>query len=578
MVKRFLYIKSILFLVVMLAAVVVSGQALAANITVKVDRNPVRMDESFHLTYEADSNVDDPDFSVLNKDFEILNSSQSTNMRMVNGSWSLKKSWNLALMSKKSGVVTVPPVPFGNETSPALRITVNKSSSGPQKPGDPGASIYMEVETNVKQAWVQSEIIYTIRLYSNIPVGQPTLSQPTTDNADTIFFKLGGVKNYDVFRRGERYAVSELKFAAFAQHSGELTFKPVLFQGLISNNRAPQSFFDTFMQQQGTMKRLRSDPVTVKINPVPAGQDVSKWLPAQDVTLVEQWSDDIANLKAGEPVTRTISLVAKGLTAEQLPDIKMADIPGLQQYADQPTLKNDKNETGVTGSRTMKTALIPSHSGDYTLPAVSVSWWNTATGKTETATLPEHVLHVTGVANTLANPPPATTAQPNTNAPATNASAPSIAPLKIVDTLSIDHWRWLSIGLGCGWLLTTLVLVFWRRRRSPATTGKQRSLSRLASEVLKQCATSQPAQTRLALLDWANARWPSTHIANLADVAQHCHAELGEAIRELSVALYSASPQAWQGQRLADAFNKYRDSAPSDRAQNPADSLEPLYK
>jgi hypothetical protein len=573
MVKRFLYIKSILFL----AAMIVCGQALAANITVKVDRNPVHMDESFHLIYEADSNVDDPDFSVLNKDFEILNSSQSTNMRSVNGSWSLKKSWNLAVMSKKSGVITVPPVPFGNEMSPALRITVSKSSSAPQKPGDSGASIYMEVETNVKQAWVQSEIIYTIRLYSNIPVGQPTLSQPKTDNPDTIFFKLGGVKNYDAFRNGERYAVSELKFAAFPQHSGELTFEPVLFQGLISNNQGPQSFFDTFMQQ-GTMKRLRSKPVTVKIKPVPAGQDESKWLPAQHVTLVEQWSADIDHLKAGEPVTRTISLVAKGLSAEQLPNIKIADIPGLQQYADQPALKNDKSESGVTGTRTMKTALIPGHSGDYTLPAVSISWWNTATGKTETATLPEHVLHVTGVANTLANPPAAATPQPNTNTAAGNASAPTIAPLKIVDTASTNHWRWLSIGLGCGWLLTTLVLLFWRRRQSPATPVKQRSLSRLASEVQKQCAANQPAQTRQALLDWANVRWPSTHIANLADVAQQCHAELGEAIRELSAALYSASPQAWQGQRLVDAFNQYRDSAPSDRSHNPADSLEPLYK
>ena len=89
MVKRLLNIGSIL----LLAFMFVFGQAQAANITVKVDRNPVHMDESFHLTYDADSNVSDPDFSVLNNDFDILNSSQSTNMRMINGNWSLQKSW-----------------------------------------------------------------------------------------------------------------------------------------------------------------------------------------------------------------------------------------------------------------------------------------------------------------------------------------------------------------------------------------------------------------------------------------------------------------------------------------------------
>ncbi|MBT8130573.1 MAG: BatD family protein, partial [Gammaproteobacteria bacterium] len=65
---------------------------MAANITARLSHNPVSLDETFHLIYEADSNVDgEPDFSVLTKDFEILSSSQSTNMRSVNGQWSLKK-------------------------------------------------------------------------------------------------------------------------------------------------------------------------------------------------------------------------------------------------------------------------------------------------------------------------------------------------------------------------------------------------------------------------------------------------------------------------------------------------------
>ena len=75
----------------LIALLILSGPVLAtANITARLDRNPVSLDESFHLVYEADSDVDDPDFSVLDHDFEILSSSQSTNMRSINGSWSLK--------------------------------------------------------------------------------------------------------------------------------------------------------------------------------------------------------------------------------------------------------------------------------------------------------------------------------------------------------------------------------------------------------------------------------------------------------------------------------------------------------
>ncbi len=77
---------------------------------------------------KADSNVDDPDFSALTQNFDILNSSQSTNMRSINGNWSLKKSWDLALISKAAGIFTIPPIPFGNDMSPSLRITVKHSN------------------------------------------------------------------------------------------------------------------------------------------------------------------------------------------------------------------------------------------------------------------------------------------------------------------------------------------------------------------------------------------------------------------------------------------------------------------
>jgi hypothetical protein len=556
-----------------LSGMIVFRPALAANITAKLDRNPVQMDESFHLIYEADSNVDDPDFSVLSKDFDILNSSQSTNMRSINGNWSLKKTWDLALMSKQAGVFTIPPIPFGNEMSPALRITVKNSvsSTAPQKPGDPGANIFIEVDTDVKQAWMRQQIIYTIRLFSNIPVGRPTLSQPETDDPDTIFFKLGDVNNYEAFRNGERYAVSELKFAAFAQHSGELTFKPVLFEGLIATGQ-PRSLFDTF-NQRGITKRLRSAAVTVKINPIPADQDASKWLPASQLTLVEEWSSDISQLKAGEPITRTISLIAKGLTAEQLPDIKTADIQGLKQYPDQASLSNDHSNSGVTGTRIMKTALIPSQSGDYTLPAMNISWWNTSTGKAEVATLPAEVLHVSGVANILANPPaaqaPAKTVAPSVAAATTSAAANN-------NDVPADVWRWLSLALGIAWLLT-IVLMFWLRQRQPRRTDKQPSLNRLARAVHKHAAANQPAETRQALIDWARARWPEAQISNLAELAQHSNAELGKAIRELNAALYSAAPEHWQGQALVAAFNQHKDAGTGDSGTAQS-ALEPLYK
>ncbi len=416
---------------------------------------------------------------------------------------------------------------------------------------------------------MQSQIVYTIRLFSNIPVGRPTLSEPETDNPDTIFFKLGDVNNYEAFRNGERFAVSELKFAAFAQHSGELTFKPVLFEGLVSSGK-PRSLFDS-LTQRGTVKRLRSKPVSVKIKPIPAQQDVSQWLPANQITLVEEWSDDITALRAGEPVTRTITLIAKGLTAEQLPELKFADIKGLKQYPDQAAQENENTSEGVIGTRTMKVALIPGARGEYRLPALNIPWWNTQTGKAEMATLPETVLRVSGVANILSNPPQL---QTPVTAPAQNQPAATAG--SVVEDPRAEYWRGLSIALGIGWILT-LILLLRKRAGTPRPSNKTASLATLARAVQKHSKANQPSETRQALLDWAKTKWPLAHIANLADVAQHCDAELGAAIRALNSALYSATPGHWQGEALASAFSRFRDT-PDTGGRTPGATLEPLYK
>ena len=80
------YVSSFALILILLGSLI-SAVAQAASITVSTSRNPVALDDSFHLIYEANSSVDDdPDFSPIYKNFDILSSSQSTNMRSVNGS------------------------------------------------------------------------------------------------------------------------------------------------------------------------------------------------------------------------------------------------------------------------------------------------------------------------------------------------------------------------------------------------------------------------------------------------------------------------------------------------------------
>ena len=147
--------------VLLLITVFTASVSQATNITVTTSHNPVTLNGSFHLVYEADSDVDDePDFSPIYQYFDVLNSGQSTNMRFINGDYSLKKSWDLAVIAKKAGKFTIPPIAFGKDISPAIQITVGDNTSSnnvsPNNHSTIAAEIFLESELDKKQGWVQS--------------------------------------------------------------------------------------------------------------------------------------------------------------------------------------------------------------------------------------------------------------------------------------------------------------------------------------------------------------------------------------------------------------------------------------
>ena len=558
--------------VIGLLLLLITTQALAAaNITVRLSHNPVSLDESFHLIYETDTSVDDdPDFTALEKDFEILSSSLSTNMRSVNGKWSLKKSWDLTLISKDAGIFTIPSIPFGRDLSPAVRVTVKPAGTYEAPGGDSSLKpFFIEVYVDKKQAWVQSEIIYTIRFFTNVHISRPTLSEPETSDPDARIEKLGEVSNYQKLINGVRYSVSELRFAVYPQHSGTLTFKPVLFEGRVSKGRT-NSLFDQFMKS-GTLKRVRSKGISIKIKPRPSNIAVDEWLPAESVSLQEDWSEDISQLKTGEPVTRTITVIAKGQPAEQLPELGMNAVDGLKQYPDKPLSENDAKRDGITGTREIKIAMIPTQAGRYIIPEVVIPWWNTRTGQQQLARLPQLELEAVGLADTSPLQPPVL--QPDTATPAQQPSPKTI----VREITSAGYWPWLSLALAIGWVTTT-VLYFNKRRHPEQQPQKIKpDFTGLESAVGSACTRADAEAAKDALLAWAAARWPERPVNNLSELARRSSTELGEQVRALNSHLYSSSAASWNRNALLKAFKVFT-SAKETTHREKATPLEPLYK
>ncbi len=566
-----------------------SNQSYAVNITVKVSHNPISLDDSFHLIYEADSSVDgNPDFSPLEKYFDILNSSQSTNMRLINGNYSLKKTWDLALMPRDIGSFTVPPISFGKDKSPSIHITITNSvtpnSTLPNGQASIPAKIFLESSVNKKTAHVQEQIIYSVRLLRTVNITGASLSTPTTSDPDAIIQRLGKDSSYQTTRHGIRYDVIERRYVIYPQHSGTLTIKPVTFQGRV-NAMQPRTIFDQF-GMSGQLKQLRSPAVKLSIKAKPANISSRNWLPASKLSLHDNWSADIHHAKTGNPITRTITITAAGQTGDFLPGLKFNNVANLKQYPDKAVTKDQTTSNGITGQKQIKIAMIPARPGNYVLPEIKLPWWNTRTHREEVATLPATTLHVSGAVQTTQS-----TLPPQTPAPTGNRTAPSSSPLPVALQNNSYLWKWISLVLAAGWLLT-LIYLFATRRRSTASVTTEKKISSPAltaketttreKAVLQACKQNQPETIKNALLAWAQAYWPQQHISSLSQLSALCSPGLKQEIILLNQALYD--PQTRQSglssthtKALADAFKQFRTSHKKSK-QADETVLEPLYK
>lgn len=554
----------------------ISSITYAANITVKSSRNPIALDDSFHLIYEADSNVDgEPNFNPIYQHFDVLSSSQSTNMRSINGSWSLQKTWDLSVIAKDIGVITVPAISFGSDISPSIRITVQNSSSSNSATSNGQstvpAKIFLESSIDKKQGWVQSQFIYTIRLLRTVSITGASIDKPTLSDPDAIIHQLTE-DNYQTSRNGIRYEVFERHYAIYPQKSGKIKINPSRFEGRINSTQS-RSLFDQF-RMIGQTKRLHSDAITLDVQAAPSTINLQDWLPSSSVSIYQDWSDDIKNIKTGEPITRTITIAAEGLTAIQLPDLSFNDIDNLKQYPDKAVTEDKPDSNGITGLKQFKVALIPAQAGSYTLPRIKLQWWNTKTNKKEYTEIPEVVLTSIGQGNVAQTLP---TISITTQQEAKSTEDPE-KTVTIVRDESQTHWKWLTFIFATAWLITLILLLKKTKANHTVITKKtSASTKNLSSQIIKHAKQNNSHDVKSALIEWAKVFYHNNSLTNLSQITNLCSEPLKTEIRQLNHILYSDNKENWRGDNLLKAFISEQANSKMKPKKN-ASTLKPLYK
>lgn len=550
------------------------SNASAATIQVELDRKKISLNESFTLVFTSDGSEDgNPDFTPLEQLFEVHGQNESSKMSFINGEITKIKQWTLTLMGKQPGFFNIPSIQFGKDRSPSLRIDIEKTPTA--KTGQASEALFLEVSASPETVYVQAQIIYTLRLYFSVNLLSAKLSEPDLSDSDAVIEKLGEDREFETTLQNRRYRVIERRYAIFPQRSGQFTIPPISFAGQLASRS--RSNFSPF-PGGGAIKRLRSRAIQLEVKPVPQDKIRGRWLPAKKLRLVEVWpgntDDDVKTPLAGEPLTWTITLMADGLTAAQLPEIEPILPSGIKSYPEQAILNNEKRDDSIIGIRQEKIDLIPGKAGSYRLPAIEIPWWNTITETMEMAHLPARQIEV-AAPEKMDHP---TGSVPLPSAPSANVTDGDHRGAEgfPASGRGAGFWSWISLILGVGWVIT-LVAWWGSRQKSTADLASVSELippnmKQLNRQLKKACEGNEAKKVKDALLSWGHVFWPGQTLS-LGEIKKRVSATLSKEIEVLNTSLYGKQASDWDnGPTLWEAFEQNQ----RDAKKSPAKKQEGL--
>jgi len=554
--------------------------SIAADIKVSIDRAKIQLNETFTLVFEANDDVDEnPDFSPLEKDFQILNQSTSSNISLINGKYTKSLRWNVSLIALREGNITIPSIKFGADKSPSYQITISPIQKSNGKSGEEFIS---ELEVSTNSAYPQSQIIVTQRMLSSRNINGYEFSSLKFTGVEVSQEALGELKQYQTKRGETPYLVLEQSFAIYPQASGTLNIEPSIASARIALNNRSQ--FNSFRSNSKTVRRV-SENKTINVKPVPSSFKGKHWLPAKEVQLVDEFPE-AQTFNAGEPITRTLSLLVDGQSASQLPEFSIQEINNLKQYPDKPALNDNTDDNGITGIQQIKVAIIPSQEGSYTLPAISIPWWNTSTDKMEIASIPARTFTV-GQAGGISTPDPATTTtKPDINTTVTPVESNTpLTPCIQAQTTTPDTgsltWKVISLLLFIAWLITLFLLFRNKqaeRHKRINPENHSESLNKLIKKIKQACDAADALQCKDALLLWGRSVFSHGNIYSLGELSKHVPETLAEKINSLNAHLYKNDSQPWACDQLAELCESFSSEHAKDtHNKKNQDQLEALY-
>lgn len=393
------------------------------SISAHVNTTHISLEDEVELviTVEGDRGHSTPSIDSI-KDFTVLSTGTSNNFSFINGQMSSSKKYIYVLMPLKKGNFTLGPFETTYDgqvfQSNKIELQVTDSSDDasntsppymgqenhPALTNDQAQQIqeklrpfWISVDISNKSPFVQEQVLYTFRFYTAVEVGRLQLELPKFDD-----FKIEEVvpeKKYYQNINGQRYLVSEKVFSLFALKSGKLPIEETVLVAEVpdisqhQDNLFNDPFFNFgFRSRSMKTKRLRTKPLTLNVQPLPADQ------PNGFTGLVGEFQLDTQlspkTLKVGDSATLTLELKGKGNIFEAYLPKREIVSNDFKVYDDKSKLDLLRTDKGVEGTKTFKKALVPVTDGTKRLNLEELYYFNPSSKNYEPLGMPDFTLLV----------------------------------------------------------------------------------------------------------------------------------------------------------------------------------------
>ena len=400
--------KRILFSIILFVATI--SVAFADEISfVTSAPNAVEVNQHFRLTYKINrGKVKEPKIAALDN-FDILsgpNRSSSSSMSIINGKMTSEQSvtFTYILVATAEGTYTIPGATVtvdGEEiTSNSVTIRVLPQESGSAQSSSSAASqqrsqavssqgginnneLFMTATLNKAKVFEQEAVLLTYKIYSKVNLVSLNGKVPDLKGFQIQEVSLPQNKEFELEQyNGSTYrTLTWRQFVLFPQQSGEIEIPAVTFEGVVqqvisNTSMDPFEFFMNGGQRVVEVKKaLTTKPLKLNVEKLPAGKPSTFSGAVGDFNVSA--TIDKNELKANEAVTLRLVISGTG-------NMKLIKTPEIQFPEDfelyDPKVSNNftLKSNGFSGNKVIEYLAIPRHAGEYTIPAVKFSFFDTA--------------------------------------------------------------------------------------------------------------------------------------------------------------------------------------------------------